>query len=109
MQPDAGAEAPTEVAPAAEPEPVPPEIEPPPVPAPDPRPAESAASFAKPSAPEPSSWSAAAEPESAASEPESTDSSGGAAATVNDRPEIAIGGAFAGGFVIAMILKRLAR
>ena len=26
-----------------------------------------------------------------------------------DRPEIAIGAAFAGGFVLAMILKRLAR
>jgi hypothetical protein len=26
-----------------------------------------------------------------------------------DRPEVAIGAAFAGGFVLAMILKRLAR
>jgi hypothetical protein len=27
---------------------------------------------------------------------------------VHDRPEIAVGAAFAGGFVLAMILKRLA-
>jgi len=31
------------------------------------------------------------------------------AASSDDRPEIAIGAAFAGGFVVAMILKRLAR
>jgi hypothetical protein len=30
-------------------------------------------------------------------------------AAATERPEIAIGGAFAGGFVLALILKRLAR
>jgi hypothetical protein len=28
---------------------------------------------------------------------------------VNDRPELVVGAAFAGGFLLAMILKRLAR
>lgn len=32
-----------------------------------------------------------------------------AAALADDRPEVAIGAAFAGGLVVAMILKRLAR
>ncbi len=31
------------------------------------------------------------------------------AASSSDRPEVAIGAAFAGGFVLALILKRLAR
>jgi hypothetical protein len=31
------------------------------------------------------------------------------AAQVNERPEIAVGGAFAGGLVLGLILKRLAR
>jgi hypothetical protein len=35
--------------------------------------------------------------------------SGGAAAIVQDKPEIAVGAAFAGGLVLALILKRLAR
>jgi hypothetical protein len=35
--------------------------------------------------------------------------SSGPAEVVNDRPEIAVGGAFAGGLVFALILKRLAR
>ena len=35
--------------------------------------------------------------------------SGGAGAVVADRPEIAVGAAFAGGFTLALILKRLAR
>ena len=41
----------------------------------------------------------------------STASSGGfdPATLVHDRPEVAVGAAFAGGFVFAMILKRLAR
>ena len=30
-------------------------------------------------------------------------------ARVNERPEIAVGGAFAGGLVLGLILKRLAR
>jgi hypothetical protein len=33
----------------------------------------------------------------------------GAAATAEERPEIAVGAAFAAGFLSAMILKRLAR
>jgi hypothetical protein len=32
-----------------------------------------------------------------------------AAAIANERPEAAVGAAFAGGFVLALILKRLAR
>jgi len=32
-----------------------------------------------------------------------------AAALAEDRPEVAVGAAFAGGLVVAMILKRLAR
>jgi hypothetical protein len=35
--------------------------------------------------------------------------SSGPAAVINDRPEIAVGAAFAGGLVFALILKRLAR
>jgi hypothetical protein len=40
-----------------------------------------------------------------------TTSSGGfdLAALAHDRPEVVIGAAFAGGFLLAMILKRLAR
>jgi hypothetical protein len=41
----------------------------------------------------------------------STDAGGAARAqgsVVDDRPEIAVGAAFAGGFVLAMILRRLA-
>jgi hypothetical protein len=30
-------------------------------------------------------------------------------AAVEDRPELAVGAAFAGGFLVALILKRLAR
>lgn len=33
----------------------------------------------------------------------------GPAALPDDRPELAVGAAFAGGFVLAMLLKRLAR
>jgi hypothetical protein len=33
----------------------------------------------------------------------------GAASAASERPEIAVGGAFAGGLVLALILKRLAR
>ena len=38
-----------------------------------------------------------------------TNEGGGAAAVVTERPEIAVGAAFAGGFTLALILKRLAR
>jgi hypothetical protein len=41
--------------------------------------------------------------------PEIQSDGSSAAAPPNDRPEIAIGAAFAGGLVAAMILKRLAR
>jgi hypothetical protein len=37
------------------------------------------------------------------------ESDGAMSAATDDRPEIAIGAAFAGGFAVAMILKRLAR
>jgi hypothetical protein len=37
----------------------------------------------------------------------SSSSGGGPAAVVQDRPEVAVGAAFAGGFVLALILKRL--
>jgi hypothetical protein len=51
---------------------------------------------------------AAASPDSAPSwAPPAQDA--GPAALVADRPEIAVGGAFAGGLVVALILKRLAR
>jgi hypothetical protein len=39
----------------------------------------------------------------------SGDSAGGAGALLEQRPEFAVGGAFVGGFALAMILKRLAR
>jgi hypothetical protein len=41
--------------------------------------------------------------------PEDDLSSGGPAALAAERPEIAVGAAFAGGLVLALILKRLAR
>jgi hypothetical protein len=67
----------------------------PPVPAPDP----------KPSAPEAVVWPAPVAEGAAA------DAGGGAgpSSMLTDRPEVAIGGAFAGGLVLAMILKRLAK
>jgi hypothetical protein len=37
------------------------------------------------------------------------DSVDGTAASPSDRPEIVVGAAFAGGFLLALILKRLAR
>ena len=53
-------------------------------------------------APEPPAWTPPAPP------PDGTGMSG-AAAMATDRPEVAVGAAFAGGLVLAMILKRLAR
>jgi hypothetical protein len=50
-----------------------------------------------------SSWSP---PDSASDQ---SGQSGGPAAVLEERPEVAVGAAFAGGFVLAMILKRLAR
>jgi hypothetical protein len=47
--------------------------------------------------------------ESPAWRPEDDISAGGPAALVAERPEIAVGAAFAGGLVLALILKRLAR
>ncbi len=41
--------------------------------------------------------------------PEDDLSSGGPAAVAAERPELAVGAAFAGGLVLALILKRLAR
>jgi hypothetical protein len=49
-------------------------------------------------------WSPASDPAFG-----SSDSGGGPAALLQERPEVAVGAAFAGGFVLAMILKRLAR
>jgi hypothetical protein len=43
------------------------------------------------------------------SPPGQSSDSGGPAAILEERPEVAVGAAFAGGFVLAMILKRLAR
>jgi hypothetical protein len=40
--------------------------------------------------------------------PSASWSAGGPAGVVQDRPEIAVGAAFAGGFVLALILKRIA-
>jgi hypothetical protein len=47
-----------------------------------------------------------AEPATDWSSPESDAAAVGAA---SDRPEVAVGAAFAGGFVLALVLKRLAR
>ncbi len=41
--------------------------------------------------------------------PSGSEGGGGPAAVVADRPEIAVGAAFAGGLALALILKRLAR
>jgi len=44
-----------------------------------------------------------------AASPPSPPAAGSSAILPRDRPELAIGGAFAGGLVLALILKRLAR
>ena len=49
-----------------------------------------------------------AEPQTISWEPASGDS-GSAPAPPSDRPEIVVGAAFAGGFLLALIFKRLAR
>jgi hypothetical protein len=41
--------------------------------------------------------------------PDESSGASGAAAVATDRPEVAVGAAFAGGLVLALILKRLAR
>jgi hypothetical protein len=92
-----GPDAPTDVvagpqldpAPAVEVEPVP--AVPPPPPAPPPAPA-----IAPP-------------PPHPPTPDRGPDDSGGPAAVAAERPEIAVGAAFAGGLVLALILKRLAR
>jgi hypothetical protein len=71
---------------------------------------------AKPSAPAPESWAPAPAPAPAfgTTEPGPTpyegSSSGGGLQSVfpPDRPEYAVGAAFAGGLILALILKRLA-
>jgi hypothetical protein len=83
LGPDAPVEAPAAVAPL-EPD-DPPVVSPAPAPAPAP-------------VPPVSDW-----------RPEDDRSSGGPAAMAAERPEIAVGAAFAGGLVLALILKRLAR
>jgi hypothetical protein len=89
-------------------EPVP--AEPPPA---DESPAGAAAAEPSPAEPVPAEPSPAYSPSPA---PTPSDSSGappytpaGAAELATDRPEVAVGGAFAAGFVLALILKRLAR
>jgi hypothetical protein len=42
------------------------------------------------------------------SPPSSSSGGGGVAAVVEERPEVAVGAAFAGGFLLALILKRIA-
>jgi hypothetical protein len=55
-----------------------------------------------PPAPEPTVW-----PPPRPDRETSSDGTGGGAVT--DRPEVMVGGAFAGGFLLALILRRLAR
>jgi hypothetical protein len=64
-----------------------------------------------PAAPKPAVAPVAVLPgsEAPAWRPEDDISSGGPAALAAERPEIAVGAAFAGGLVLALILKRLAR
>jgi hypothetical protein len=73
-------------------------VEPPVVP---PEPGDSV-STPPPPVPEPSAWTPS-------SSPEGSDTPSGPAALAADRPEVAIGAAFAGGLVLALLLKRLAR
>jgi len=49
------------------------------------------------------------QPAPAAAEPAAEPTPAGAAVGTDDRPEIAVGAAFAGGFLAALILKRLGR
>jgi hypothetical protein len=78
-----------------------------------PEPAEPAPAEPAPAEPSPAEPSPTYSP---SPEPAPSDSSGappytpaGAAELATDRPEMAVGGAFAAGFVLALILKRLAR
>lgn len=73
------------------------------------------ASVAKPSAPAPESWGPGPEPAFGTTEPGPTpyEGEGGPAARLAavfgaDHPERAVGAAFAGGLVLALILRRLA-
>jgi hypothetical protein len=67
-------------------------------------PPESAATAELEPPPEPATAAAPPPP------PASQDSpNAGPTAAINERPELAVGGAFAGGFILAMILRRLAR
>jgi hypothetical protein len=66
-------------------------------------PAESAAAGAEPGRPEPAPPAA----DSSASVPSEAENPGsGPAALLDEHPEIGVGAAFAGGFALAMILKR---
>jgi hypothetical protein len=76
--------------------------------APEPATPEPPPAFTPPPPPPPPAPPSAAEPSS--SEAASAGPDGGlAAAFPSDRPERAVGAAFAGGLVLALILKRLAR
>ena len=83
-------ESPTEATSEVTPEP--PAAPPPPAPPP---------TFAAPPPPPP--------PPPAPDPPAISGPDSGPAATAHDRPEVAVGAAFAGGFLLAMMLKRLGR
>jgi hypothetical protein len=99
---DTGATAVTEPAPSVpEPAPPPPPPGPPAAPAPP-----AAASFDRPSAPPPPPPLGPASTQPTGFD---TVSSGQEEGLLVQRPEIAVGAAFAGGLVLALLLKRLAR
>lgn len=62
-----------------------------------------------PGAPQPPAQAGPSPPDPVAPPPPPPPSPSGGAALPSERPEIAVGAAFAGGFVLALILKRLAR
>lgn len=57
----------------------------------------------------PTSAPAFSEPAQAALPPGDTGPAAQLSARVNERPELAVGGAFAGGLLFGLLLKRLAR
>ena len=61
----------------------------------------------KPWVPEPAA--AAPAPSAPAPAPAATASDGAAGASPDDRPEVPVAAAFAGGFLFALLLRRLAR
>jgi hypothetical protein len=59
--------------------------------------------------PEPAAAAPAPSPGSPAPAPAAPESDGAAGATLDDRPEVPVAAAFAGGFLLALLLRRLAR